>query len=155
MFYQLQLATNLQCKVLSLPGNPLGKNLLPGLHNNLTDAPIPLANLRPLEAKPLSGLLGAPKQLPGLPNKLPGKLKTLGPMKRMPGPSPEMLKTMMRWDNHPDSGSHGNEEEQQFSFRKQYSEGEEEEDLDVLVGDLQKTNAELERIHMIKQQFYG
>ena len=140
---------------VGLHSNPLDTKPLPGLHSN------PLGgHSNPLDTKPLPGLhsnpLGGAKPFPGagtnqpkkMKNKTLSKMKPLGPMKRMPGPNPESMKTMMQWGKNIEEENH-----QQFDFKKEYAE-DEEEDLSVLVKDLQKTNAELEHIQMMQQQFY-
>lgn len=81
-----------------------------------------------------------------------GKVKAPNLMKPMPGPNPEYMRTMMQWGNQDDNHQH----QQQFNFREEYDYGEEgEENLEEMINDLDRTNAELAHIQAIKQNFYG
>lgn len=153
-------------------GNPLDSKPLPGFHSNPLDTkPLQGVNGSQLDYKPLPGLLSNP--LAAKPGKLGelkplpetqanqgtkkkkktklGKLKALGPMKPMPGPNPEYMRTMIQWGNQEDN----NNLHQQFDFKGEYEHGEREENIQEMMNDLDRTNAELAHIQALQHNFYG
>ena len=115
----------------------------------------------PLDAKPLPGLKNAPPTPAPVPkiknpdhttftNKYSPSAKPLGPVKPVPGPEPR-LKSQ--------TAHHGHNPYQvpfhQYFENEEYLNAEDEEDMETLIKDLERTKAEIARVKAIQNQTYG